>query len=111
MKSGGEWSASVELENGIMARPEGVEGAVVGLPQARWSERPVAAVVTKPEHHASLDPNEIRDFLSARVAKWWLPDEIVIVEELPKTSVGKFAKNRLRDQLEEIANRWAAAPV
>ena len=46
-----------------------------------------------------------------RVAKWWLPDEIVIVEEFPKTSVGKFAENRLRDQLEEIANRWAAAPV
>ena len=111
VKSGGEWISSVELENAIMAHPKVLEAAVVGLPHPHWQERPVAAVVPKPEHRDAIGGDEIREFLSTRVAKWWLPDEIVIVEELPKTSVGKFAKNRLRDQLEEIANRWAAAPV
>jgi fatty-acyl-CoA synthase len=111
VKSGGEWISSVELENEIMAHPKVMEAAVVGLPHPRWSERPVAAVVPKPEERAGLDPEEIRAFLSDRVAKWWLPDEIIILDELPKTSVGKFAKNRLREQLDEIAQRWAATPA
>jgi fatty-acyl-CoA synthase len=111
VKSGGEWISSVELENEIMAHPKVMEAAVVGLPHPRWSERPVAAVVPKAEERAGLDPEEIRAFLSDRVAKWWLPDEIIILDELPKTSVGKFAKNRLREQLDEIAQRWAATPA
>ena len=111
VKSGGEWISSVELENEIMAHPKVMEAAVVGLPHPRWSERPVAAVVPKPEERDSLNPDEIRAFLGDRVAKWWLPDEIIILDELPKTSVGKFAKNRLREQLDEITQRWAAAPA
>jgi fatty-acyl-CoA synthase len=111
VKSGGEWISSVELENHIMAHPKVLEAAVVGLPHPRWQERPVAAVVPKPEHRADLTPAEILEFLSTRVAKWWLPDEIVIVDELPKTSVGKFAKGKLREQLAEIARRWETAAV
>jgi fatty-acyl-CoA synthase len=111
VKSGGEWISSVELENAIMAHPKVLEAAVVGLPHPHWSERPAAAVVAKPDYRGDLSPDEIRAFLTDKVAKWWLPDEIVIVDELPKTSVGKFAKTRLREQLSDVAARWAALPA
>jgi len=107
VKSGGEWISSVELENTIMAHPKVLEAAVVGLAHPRWSERPCAAVVLKAEFRSEVSDAEIRAFLSERVAKWWLPDEIVFLDELPKTSVGKFAKTRLREQLADVATRWA----
>jgi fatty-acyl-CoA synthase len=107
VKSGGEWISSVELENAIMAHPKVLEAAVVGLPHPKWDERPVAAVVLKADQRCSAD--EIRSFLSDKVARWWLPDEVLFVETLPKTSVGKFAKNQLREQLAEIGERWTAA--
>lgn len=107
VKSGGEWISSVELENAIMAHPKVLEAAVIGLPHPKWDERPVAAVVLKPEQSVTAD--EIRAFLSDKVAKWWLPDEVLFLESLPKTSVGKFAKNNLRDQLQDVAKRWQAA--
>jgi len=109
VKSGGEWISSVELENLIMAHPAVLEAAVVGIAHPKWDERPVAAVVLKPGSQATAE--EIRAYLSDKVAKWWLPDEIVFVEEIPKTSVGKFSKKQLRDQLNHIAQRWAAQPV
>jgi len=107
VKSGGEWISSVELENTIMAHPKVLEAAVVGLAHPRWSERPCAAVVLKAEFRSQVSDVEIRAFLAERVAKWWLPDEIVFMDELPKTSVGKFAKTRLREQLADVATRWA----
>ncbi len=107
VKSGGEWISSVELENCIMAHPKVLEAAVVGLPHPRWDERPVAAVVVKPGQ--TLTKDEVCQFLSDKVARWWLPDEVLFVDSLPKTSVGKFAKNQLRDQLKDVATRWAAA--
>jgi fatty-acyl-CoA synthase len=107
VKSGGEWISSVELENCIMSHPKVLEAAVVGLPHPRWDERPVAAVVIKPGQ--TLTKEEVREFLSDKVARWWLPDEVLFVESLPKTSVGKFAKNQLREQLKDVATRWAAA--
>jgi fatty-acyl-CoA synthase len=94
-----------------MAHPAVLEAAVVGLPHPRWSERPVAAVVPKPGEKDALTAEGIREFLSDKVARWWLPDEVLIVDELPKTSVGKFAKNRLREQLNEIVDRWASQPA
>jgi fatty-acyl-CoA synthase len=109
VKSGGEWISSVELESTLMAHPKVLEAAVVGLPHPRWSERPCAAVVLKAEHRDSTTADELRDFLAERVAKWWLPDEYVFVDEIPKTSVGKFAKTRLREQLAPVAERWANA--
>ncbi len=109
VKSGGEWISSVELENLIMAHPKVLEAAVVGLPHPRWQERPVAAVVPKPEFKDQITADEIRQYLSDKVAKWWLPDEIVFVDAIPRTSVGKFAKNQLREQLKEIAKKWEAA--
>ena len=106
VKSGGEWISSVELENTLMAHPKVLEAAVVGLPHPHWQERPVAVVVPLPEHADGLAPEELREFLSTKVARWWLPDEIIIQESLPKTSVGKFAKTVLREQLAGVARRW-----
>ena len=94
VKSGGEWISSVDLENAIMGHPDVLEAAVIAVPDERWGERPCACVVTR--DGAVLDPEGIRSFLDGRVAKWWLPERIEFVEEVPKTSVGKFDKKVLR---------------
>jgi fatty-acyl-CoA synthase len=96
IKSGGEWVSSVELENEIMAHPKVAEAAVIGVAHPRWSERPLACVVCTPGE--TLTRDEIIEFLTPRVAKWWLPDDVVFVDEVPKTSVGKFSKKELRDR-------------
>jgi fatty-acyl-CoA synthase len=99
IKSGGEWISSVELENAIMAHPDVLEAAVVAIADERWSERPCACVV---KHEGStLDAEQLREFLSGRVAKWWLPDRVVFIPEVPKTSVGKFDKKVLRAEIAE----------
>lgn len=96
VKSGGEWISSVELENEIMAHPAVAEAAVIGVPHPKWSERPLACVVVAPD--AELTAEELIEFLDGRVAKWWLPDDVVFIDEVPKTSVGKFSKKDLRDR-------------
>jgi len=96
IKSGGEWISSVELENALMAHPAIAEAAVIAIPDAKWAERPLAAVVLKAGATASAD--ELRDFLAPNFAKWWLPERFEFVEEIPKTSVGKFKKMALREQ-------------
>jgi fatty-acyl-CoA synthase len=96
IKSGGEWISSVELENELMAHPAIREAAVIGVPHPRWSERPLACVVL--EDGATLTSAEVIDFLSSKVAKWQLPDDVVFIDEVPKTSVGKFSKKTLRDR-------------
>src|SRR5262249_30274360 len=94
IKSGGEWISSVELENHLMAHPAVLEAAVVGVPDSKWDERPLAAVVTK--ENAKVSATELRDFLSSRVARWQLPERWTFIETVPKTSVGKFDKKVLR---------------
>jgi fatty-acyl-CoA synthase len=96
IKSGGEWVSSVDLENAIMGHPKVLEAAVIGLAHPTWSERPVAYVVPRAEHRGDLTGAEILEYLSGRVAKWWLPDEVRFIDEVPKTSVGKFDKKALR---------------
>jgi fatty-acyl-CoA synthase len=96
VKSGGEWISSVELENEIMAHPQVVEAAVIGVPDEKWGERPLACVVA--EDGADLDADAVREFLSDRVAKWWIPERVEFIEEVPKTSVGKFSKKTLRER-------------
>jgi fatty-acyl-CoA synthase len=96
IKSGGEWVSSVDLENAIMGHPKVAEAAVIGLAHPTWSERPVAYVVARAEYRQDLSSAEILEYLSSRVAKWWLPDEVRFVDEVPKTSVGKFDKKLLR---------------
>lgn len=97
VKSGGEWISTVELENAIMAHPKVLEAAVIAIPDARWSERPLAAVVPT-QDGAEVSKEDVVDFLRDKVAKFWLPDEVIFIEEIPKTSVGKFDKKVLRQQ-------------
>jgi len=96
IKSGGEWISSVELENEVMAHPDVIEAAVIAVPDERWSERPLVAVVL--EDGSETTPDDLLVFLSDRVSKWWLPERWSIVPEVPKTSVGKFDKKVLRAQ-------------
>jgi fatty-acyl-CoA synthase len=103
VKSGGEWISSVDLENAIMAHPKVAEAAVVGVFHPRWQERPLACVVPLAEHAGQLTRQEILDFLAPRMAKWWLPDDVVFIEAVPKTSVGKFNKRALRERFKDYA--------
>jgi len=96
VKSGGEWISSVELENEIMGHPAVAEAAVIGVKHPKWGERPLACVVVKPGE--SLTTAELLEFLDGRVAKWWLPDDVVFIDAVPKTSVGKFSKRDLRER-------------
>ncbi|HKE65606.1 MAG TPA: AMP-binding protein, partial [Micromonosporaceae bacterium] len=96
IKSGGEWISSVELENHLMAHPAVLEAAVVGVPDDKWTERPLATVVVK--EGATVTAEELRDFLEGRIARWQLPERWAFIEEVPKTSVGKFDKKVLRAQ-------------
>jgi fatty-acyl-CoA synthase len=97
IKSGGEWISSVELENQLMAHPDVIEAAVVAVPDERWDERPLACVVVKPGSTATVEL--LRQFLMGRVARWWLPERWAVLDEVPKTSVGKFDKKLLRSRL------------
>ncbi|WP_460793098.1 AMP-binding protein [Nocardioides pacificus] len=94
IKSGGEWISSVDLENAIMSHPKVAETAVVAVPHPKWDERPLACVVLKPGETATEE--EILDHVRPLVAKWWLPDAVEFIDEVPKTSVGKFSKKDLR---------------
>jgi fatty-acyl-CoA synthase len=110
IKSGGEWISSVELEIEIMAHPSVTEAAVIAMRHERWGERPLACVVLEADSELTLD--ELHEHLAPRVAKWWLPDELAIVDEVPKTSVGKFDKKVLRRRLEDgrLTRKVSAAP-
>jgi fatty-acyl-CoA synthase len=99
IKSGGEWISSVELETLLVGHPSVAEAAVVGVPDERWAERPLALVVLK--QGASATPDELRAFLAPKVARWWLPERWTFVEELPKTSVGKLDKKLIRSEYAE----------
>lgn len=94
IKSGGEWISSVDLENALMGHPAVREAAVIGVPHPKWQERPLAVVVCRDGH--SPKPEELRAFLSGKFAKWQLPDAFVFTDVLPKTSVGKFLKTKMR---------------
>ena len=96
IKSGGEWISSVELENHLMAHPAVLEAAVVGVPDARWEERPLASVVLR--EGATATPEELRDFLADRIPRWQLPERWTFLSEVPKTTVGKFDKKVIRAQ-------------
>ncbi len=99
IKSGGEWISSVELENELMSHPGVVEAAVIAKPDPRWAERPLCCVVLSSSDAVSAE--ELVEHLRSRVAKWWLPDEFAFIDEIPKTSVGKFDKKVLRGRLAE----------
>jgi len=95
VKSGGEWISSVEIEGALMGHPAVLEAAVIGVPHEKWSERPLACVVLKPGQTTTRE--DVLAFLEPKFARWWLPDDVVFLEEIPKTSVGKFDKKVLRE--------------
>ena len=96
VKSGGEWISSVEIENVIMSHPKIAEAAVIAVPHPKWMERPLACVVVK--EGEELSSADVLEFLRERLNKWQVPDDVVFIDEVPKTSVGKFSKKTLRDK-------------
>ena len=96
IKSGGEWISSIEVENAAMAHPAVAEAAIIGVSHPKWQERPLLLVVKRPG--LEIDRQGMLDFLAARIAKWWLPDDVLFVAELPRTATGKVLKTRLREQ-------------
>ena len=99
IKSGGEWISSVELENAAMSHPAVAEAAAIGIYHPRWDERPILVVVKKPGMEVSAD--EITAHLAASVAKWWLPDAVEFVAEIPHGGTGKVSKKDLREQFKD----------
>src|SRR5664280_3660214 len=94
IKSGGEWISSVALENALMAHPDVLEASVVGVPDERWGERPLATVVRAAD--SAIDAVTLQEFLGSKVARWQVPERWAFIDEVPKTSVGKFDKKVLR---------------
>jgi len=101
VKSGGEWISSVDIENEIMANPMVAEAAVIAVNHPKWGERPLACVVVKSGE--TLTRDELLSFLAERLTKWQIPDDVVFIDEVPKTSVGKFSKKTLRDKFADYA--------
>jgi len=101
VKSGGEWISSQDLENAIMSHPKVLEAAVIAVPHPKWQERPLACVVPKPDYKENITKAEILDHLRGRFDKMYLPDDVVFIEAVPKTSVGKFDKKVLRVQYKD----------
>ena len=99
IKSGGEWISSIDVENAACSHPGLLEAAVIGLPHPKWQERPLLVAVRRPG--AEVDGASVLAHLSTRIAKWWLPDDVVFVESLPHTATGKLLKTKLRDQFKE----------
>jgi acyl-CoA synthetase (AMP-forming)/AMP-acid ligase II len=96
IKSGGEWISSVELENAAVAHPGVAEAAAIGVPHPKWDERPILVVVR--DAGSSVSAEEILEFLTGKVAKWWLPDAIEFVDEIPHQATGKISKKDLRER-------------
>lgn len=99
IKSGGEWISSVDLENALMSHPAVFEAAVIAIPHEKWQERPLACVVLN--EGATATKEELLASLEGQVAKWWIPDDVVFVDSIPKTSVGKFLKAKLREDMKD----------
>ena len=106
IKSGGEWISSVELENHAVAHPSVAECAVIGVPHPKWDERPVLLVVMK--DGKEVTKAELLAFLEGKVAKWWLPDEVLFVKTLPHTATGKLLKRQLRDDFHDVLMQQAS---
>jgi fatty-acyl-CoA synthase len=107
IKSGGEWISSIDLENAAVGHPDIAEAAVIGVRHPKWDERPLLIVVTKPGRPAN--PDSLRQFLASRIAKWWMPDDIVFVDEIPHTATGKILKTELRKRFADHLVQRASA--
>jgi fatty-acyl-CoA synthase len=101
VKSGGEWISSVDLENAIMGHPKVMEAAVIAVAHPKWQERPLALIAPLPQFRDAVTKEEILEYLDGKIAKWWLPDDVVFIDQVPKTSVGKFNKRALREKYKD----------
>ena len=99
IKSGGEWISSIDLENAAVGHPDIVEACVIGVTHEKWDERPLLLVIRKPE--STLSGDEIKHFLEDKIAKWWMPDDVIFVESLPHTATGKLLKINLRKEYQD----------
>jgi fatty-acyl-CoA synthase len=99
IKSGGEWISSIDLENLAVGHPKVAEAAVIGVRHPKWDERPLLVVVLKKDQKVSKD--EILDFMQGKIAKWWMPDDVAFVEEIPHTATGKIQKTVLRERFKD----------
>ena len=99
IKSGGEWISSIELENLAVGYPKVAEAAVIGVHHPKWDERPLLIVVLKPGETATRE--EILAYMDGKIAKWWMPDDVVFIDEIPHTATGKIRKLALRDQFKD----------
>jgi fatty-acyl-CoA synthase len=99
IKSGGEWISSIDLENEAVGHPDIVEACVIGVAHEKWDERPLLLVIRKPE--SSLSGDDIKAFLADKIAKWWMPDEVIFVDTLPHTATGKLLKINLRKEYQD----------
>ncbi|RMF10061.1 MAG: long-chain-fatty-acid--CoA ligase [Alphaproteobacteria bacterium] len=109
IKSGGEWISSIDLENAAMGHPKVAEAAVIGVPHPKWDERPLLIVV--PVKGEAVSKAELLDYLKGQVAKWWLPDDVVFVDQLPHTATGKLMKTALREAYKDYKLPTARDPV
>jgi len=100
IKSGGEWISSIELENLAVGHPDVAEAAVIGIPHPKWDERPLLLIVLKPDR--SPTKQDILAFMQGKIAKWWMPDEVIFIPEIPHTATGKISKKTIRDQFKEF---------
>jgi fatty-acyl-CoA synthase len=107
IKSGGEWISSIDLENLAVAHPKVAEAAVIGVRHPKWDERPLLIVVLKKDQSANKD--EILSFMRGKIANWWMPDEVVFVDEIPHTATGKIQKTALRERFKDFVLSASAA--
>jgi 3-(methylthio)propionyl---CoA ligase len=107
IKSGGEWISSIDLENLAVGHPKVAEAAVIGIPHPKWDERPLLVIILKKDQTATKE--EILGFMQGKIAKWWMPDDVVFVDQIPHTATGKIQKMALRDQFKEYAFPAVAA--
>ncbi len=107
IKSGGEWISSIELENVAVGHPDVAEAAVIGIAHPKWDERPLLVVVRA--EGSEVDGESILEYMNGKIAKWWMPDEVAFVDEIPHTATGKIQKLALREQFREFVLRTAKA--
>ncbi len=106
IKSGGEWISSIDLENLAIGHPDVAEAAVIGIAHPKWDERPLLVIIAKPGKKPSK--SDILKFLDGKIAKWWMPDDVVFVDEIPHTATGKIQKMTLREQFRDYRLPTAA---
>jgi fatty-acyl-CoA synthase len=99
IKSGGEWISTIDLENLAVGHQDVAEAAVIGVKHSKWGERPLLVVVSKPGREPKK--SDILSFMDGKVAKWWMPDDVAFVQEIPHTATGKIQKTTLRDQFRD----------